>query len=229
MPRGPRSTITTATKLDENNSDKVTGISHTIVAKRRKRTYDAAMKIHAIPKSTKPEATCVAGNGMWNTLVTNVKTKVVARVLRKSKIVCENVVPQIVNDSVSGFEKSSKNFIRSASVLYREGILSKRKYCSVRSSEIFDWDIPSKRRKCTEFAESCKVPALIPYKELMKFIDTQDIGNLRDIPQATAEGLKEMLAKNWRIRQMKLDGVVCLLLCLSPLDPRWLTFACQVR
>ena len=67
MPRGPRSTITTATKLDENNSDKVTGISHTIAAKRRKRTYDAAMKIHVIPKSTKPGATCVAANGMWNT------------------------------------------------------------------------------------------------------------------------------------------------------------------
>lgn len=82
MPRGPGSTITTATKLDENNSDKVTGISHTIAAKRRKRTYDAAMKIHANPKSTKPEATCAVANGMWNTLVTNVKTKVVARVLK---------------------------------------------------------------------------------------------------------------------------------------------------
>lgn len=63
---------------------------------------------------------------MWNTLVTNVKTKVVARVLKKSKIVCENVVPQIVNDSVSGFEKSSKNFIRSVSVLYMEGVLKRR-------------------------------------------------------------------------------------------------------
>ena len=191
MPRGPGSTITTATKLDENNSDKVTGIFHTIAAKRRKRTYDAAMKIHANPKSTKPEATCAVANGIWNTLVTNVKTKVVARVLKKSKIVCENVVPQIVNDSVSGFEKSSKNFIRSVSVLNREGILSKRKYCSVRSSKIFDWDIPTKRRKRTEFAEGCKVPALIPYKKQMKFIDTQDIGNLRDIPQATVEGQKE--------------------------------------
>ena len=127
MTIGPGSTITTATKLDENNSDKVTGISHTITAKRRKWMYDAAIKIHANPKSTKPEATyCAVANGMWNTLVTNVKTKEVARTLKKSKIVCENVVPQIVNDSVSGFEKSSKNFIRSVSVLYREGVLKRR-------------------------------------------------------------------------------------------------------
>lgn len=114
---------------------------------------------------------------MWNTLFTNVKTKVVARVLKKSKIVCENVLK----------EKSSKNFIRSVNVLYQKGIL-RRKYCSVRSLEIVDWEIPSKRRKRTEFAGSCKVPALISYKELMKFIDTQDSDKLRDIPQATAEG-----------------------------------------
>ena len=61
-----------------------------------------------------------------------------------------------MNDSVSGFEKSSKNFIRSVSVLYREGILSKRKYFSVWSSEIFDWDIPTKRQKRTEFARVVK-------------------------------------------------------------------------
>lgn len=56
--------------------------------------YDAALKIHADRKSTKPEATCAGANRMWNTLVTNVKTKVVARVLKKSKIVCENVLKE---------------------------------------------------------------------------------------------------------------------------------------
>lgn len=90
--------------------------------------------------------------------------------------------------SVSTFEKSSKNFLRSVSVLYRGGILSKRKYCNIRSSESFDYDIPTKRRKHTEFEEGCRVPALIPYKDLMKFIEVQDIGKLNSIPQATSEG-----------------------------------------
>ena len=76
--------------------------------------------------------------------------------------------------SVAKFEKSSKNFLRSVSVLYKGGILSKRKYCNIRSSEIFDYDSPAKKRKRTEFEEGCRLPALVPYKQLMKFIFKQN-------------------------------------------------------
>ena len=76
-------------------------------------------------------------------------------------------------------------------MLYKGGILSKRKYCNIRSSEIFDYDIPAKKRKRTEFEEGCRLPALVPYKQLMKFIEVQDIGELNSIPQAPAEGQVE--------------------------------------
>ena len=121
-------------------------MSHNISAKRRKLTYDSAKKIHSTP-STEPEVQCATANGLWSTLVTNCKTKVVTGILKKSKTVCKAVVPQLVAKSVAKFEKSSKNFLRSVSVLYKGGIFSKRKYCNIRSSEIFDYDIPAKKRK----------------------------------------------------------------------------------
>lgn len=37
-----------------------------------------------------------------------------------------------------------------------------------------------------EFDEGCKVPALVPYQDLMKFVGEQDIGKL-NIPHALAE------------------------------------------
>lgn len=121
-----------STTLDENNSDNCVGLSHNISAKRRKLTYDSAKKIHSIP-STEPDVQCATANGLWSTLVTNCKTKVVTDILKKPKTVCKAV------------EKSSKNFLRSVSVLYKGGILSKGKYCNIRSSEIFDYDIPAKK------------------------------------------------------------------------------------
>ena len=71
--------------------------------------------------------------------------------------------------------------------MLKGGILSKRKYWYIRSSESFGYDIPAKKRKHTEFEDVCRVPALVSYKELMKFIEGQDIGKLNSIPQGTAE------------------------------------------
>lgn len=73
-------------------------------------------------------------------------------------------------------------------MLYKAGILSKRRYCNIRSSEIFDYDIPAKKQKHTEFEEGCRLPTLVPYKDVMKFIELQDIGKLNSILQPTAEG-----------------------------------------
>ena len=90
MPRG--SIVATPSTLDENNSDKVIGVSHNIATKRRRLTYDAAKKIHANSNLTEPEVQCATATRMWNTLVAN---------------------------SVIKFEKSSNNYQRSVSVLYR--------------------------------------------------------------------------------------------------------------
>lgn len=81
LPRGQH--VVTRTTLDENNCDKSVGVSCNIAAKRRKLTYDAAKKIHSNPSSTEPEVQCATANGLWNTLVTNVKSKVVTDLLKR--------------------------------------------------------------------------------------------------------------------------------------------------
>lgn len=84
------------------------------------------------------------------------------------------------------FEKSAKNYEISVSIIYRGGILSKRKYNELRSSEMFEFDLPTEKRRQTEFKKGCKVPS-VPYKDLMKFISQQEIGTLHNIPPARAD------------------------------------------
>ena len=186
MPKG-RSADAIPTKLDENNSDKVIGISHNLARKRRKLTYAAVQNIHATAKDTNEEAKTATKCGLWHTLVTSVPSKDITELCKKSSTFGKNVIPTIVKSAVTSFEKSPKNLIRSVSVLYRGGMLSKRKYSAVRSSEIFDYDVVQKKRRRTEFDEGCKVPALVPYKDLMKFVGEQSIGKLNNIPRALAE------------------------------------------
>ena len=186
MPKG-RSADAIPTKLDENNSDKVFGISHNLARKRRKLTYAAVQNIHATAKDTNEEAKTANKCGLWYTLVTSVPSKDITELCKKSSTFGKNVIPTIVKSAVTSFEKSPKNLIRSVSVLYRGGMLSKRKYSAVRSSEIFDYDVVQKKRRRTEFDEGCKLPALVPYKDLMKFVGEQNIGKLNNIPCALAE------------------------------------------
>ena len=52
---------------------------------------------------------------------------------------------------------------------------------------MFDLNGNKRKRRRTEFKEGCKVPSLVPFKDLMKFISEQDIGTLHNIPQARAD------------------------------------------
>ena len=150
MPKGSSANVI-PTKLDENNSDKVIGISHNLASKRRKLTYLAAENIHSCAKATDDEAKAATKNGLWHTLVTNINGSEITELCKKSKTIGKVVITEIVQTSIKSFEKSTKNLIRSVSVLYRGGMLSKRKYSSIRSSEIFDYDLVQKKRRQMEF------------------------------------------------------------------------------
>ena len=90
-----------------------------------------------------------------------------------------------------------KIFERSVSVVYRTGILSNRKYCELRSSEMFDLNGNKRKRRRTEFKEGCKVPSLVPFQDLMKFISEQNIGTLHNIPQARADSKSRKRVKKF--------------------------------
>ena len=147
----------------------------------------AAENIHSCATATEEEAKAATRDGLWCTLLNSVSAKEITGLCKKSKTFHKVVMPGIVQSSVKSFEKSKKNLIRSVSVLYRGGLLSKRKYSSLTSSEVFEYDIIKSKRRRMEFEKGCKIPALVPYRDLMKFVEEQDIGKLNDIPRAKVE------------------------------------------
>ena len=152
-------------------------MSDKIASKRRKRTVDAAKMIHSCPQTPDEVSKTDALNGLWNTFVSYADNKDVTLLCSRSRKVNTLVVPKVVNNAVAAFEKSAKNYERSVSVIYRGGILSKRKYNELRSSERFEFDLTTGKRRRTEFKKGCKVPSLVPYKDLMKFVSQQEIGD----------------------------------------------------
>jgi len=151
-------------------------LSEKIASKRRKRTFEAVKVIHSCPQTPDKVTKTDTLNGLWNTFVSYADNKDVAMLCSKSRKVNALVVPKVVNNAVAAFEKSAKNYERSVGVIYRGGILSKRKYNELRSSEMFEFDLTTGKRRRTEFKKGCKVPSLVPYKDLMKFISEQEMG-----------------------------------------------------
>ena len=119
--------------------------------------------IHSIAKDSDDEAKTATECGLWHTLVNSVNSNEITALCKKSKVFSKDVIPDIVQSSVKSFDKSSKNVIRSVRVLYRGGILSKRKYSSVRSSDVFDYDVVHKKRKRVNLLKSKILGNLITY------------------------------------------------------------------
>ena len=121
--------------------------------------------------------------GLWNTLITTANAHEMKSFLKKSPTIMEKVIPNIVNSAVQQYEHSHKNMIRSVGVLYEGGILSKKQFNQKRSREIFELDDNGKQHRVT-YMPACKIPKLVDYKGVMKFVNSVDIGELKYIPRA---------------------------------------------
>ena len=95
----------------------------------------------------------------------------------------KKVLPTIVNTGVKRYELGQSNLVRSVAVLYEGGIPSKSQYNRKRSKEIFENDESGKKHQVT-YMDKCKIPMLADYKTVMRFVNSVDIGELRDIPRA---------------------------------------------
>lgn len=124
----------------------------------------------------------VSLTGLFNTVVNYSTTKELTEMSKGSKKINENVVPSLANVAVKEFEKSVDNVNRSVMMLYRGGLMSKAKYNSVLSSLMYKTGVDSKKERCR--LSNGVLPKLLPYKDLMQFIKSIDIGVLKPIPQA---------------------------------------------
>lgn len=144
---------------------------------------DSASKIHGNSSLSPSKKRKVSLTGLFNTVVNNANIKELTEMSKGSKKICENVVPSLANVVVKEFEKSHDNISRSVMILYRGGLMSKAKYNSILSSLMYKTGVDSKKERC-KLANGVLLPKLLPYKDLMKFIKSIDIGVLKPIPQA---------------------------------------------
>ena len=73
-------------------------------------------------------------------------------------------------------------------VLYEGGLISKRKYTSIRNSSDVVKETGKKRKNVkTEFMTGCEVPKILPYKTLMAFIRSIDIAEILSLENLAAK------------------------------------------
>ena len=147
--------------------------------KTRQLTMESASKIHGSPCLLPFKKRKVSLVGLFNTVVSFATTKELTEMSKGSKKIYEKVVPSLANKAAKEFENSLDNVNRSVMILYREGLMSKAKYNSILSSLMYKTGVDSKKERCR-----LNNGALLPCKDLMKFIKTIDIGVLKPLPQA---------------------------------------------
>ena len=180
LPRG--SAMQQVSSFKDGNSE-VLDLPPSTGRKRRLLTMESASKIHGNSSLSPSKKRKVSLRGLFNTVVTHATTKELKEMSKGSTKINEKVVPSLTNVAVRAFEKSADNVNRSVMILYRGGLMSKAKYNSVLSSLMYKTGVDSKKKRC-KLSNGVLLPKLPPYKDLMKFIKSIDIGVLKPIPQA---------------------------------------------
>jgi len=139
---------------------------------RRKKTLSILRPIHVSGSTAKETGPCEENrpvlDGLWSTLVCTASKPEMANYITKSK--------------------SKENQVRSMCVLYEGGLISKRKYTSIRNSSDVVKETGKKRKNVkTEFMTGCEVPKILPYKTLMTFVRSIDIGEVLSLENLTAK------------------------------------------
>ena len=143
---------------------------------RRMETLDACELIHG---GNQP-----AVDGMWLTFINSIKQKELKQYLDNSTKV-KKVLPLLVNKSIYSYEKEEKNYMRSISLLYTGGILSKEKYKHVRNALAFEQSCKSKRKRL-KLDHGIISPAVVTYDKLINYINSINIGAVKNFNEAFA-------------------------------------------
>lgn len=101
-------------------------------------TFENFVSVHCQSSQAKNETKKEKAvlDGMWATLVTKSSKEDLNKYFENSVICMNKVVPNIVKKKVLESEKSESNRIRSVRVLYEGGLMSKRKYNTIRKCPI---------------------------------------------------------------------------------------------
>ena len=87
-------------------------------------------------------------------------------------------------------KKTEENYLRSISLLYTGGIMSKEKYKQVRNSLAFEQASKSKRKRL-KLRQGVITPAVVDYNKLIKYINSINIGTVRDFCEKFSSATNE--------------------------------------
>ena len=177
-------------KINPANSEKLS-LSASQFRGRQQKIVEAVKAIHCDSHvyTSEKEQTKSIKDGLWTTLITSAEPGEMREYISSSKKCMDSVVPSIVNSKVKEYEKSKANKIRSMRVLYESGLLGKRKYTSIRNSSDVLNESGGKKKKNqkAEILPGVEVPKILPYKNVMSFLKTTDVGELRDLQTLATE------------------------------------------
>lgn len=149
-----------------------------------KKTLAALGPIHTCSGATKisPQDNKPVLDGLWTTLISTTSNAEMTNYIRNSNICMQEIIPGIVQGKIKHYEQSKGNQVRSLRVLYEGGLISKRKYTSIRnSSDVVKETGKKKKNQKTELMKGCEVPKILPYKSLMTFVKAIEIGEVKSL------------------------------------------------
>ena len=165
----------------------------------RKKTLATLGPIHACSGATKkllqdnkPLVDC-----LWTTLISTASKPEITSYIRNSNICMQEIIPGIVKGKIKYYEQSKGNQVRSLLLLYQGGLISKRKYKSMRKSSDVVKETGKKNQK-TELMKGCEVSKILPYKTLMSFVKAIEIGEVRSLEDLASKYSLESISGVYR-------------------------------
>ena len=156
----------TESSLNKENSD-LLNLSKAQSNRRRKATIEVLREIHCTPRSILTDNKPVM-SGMWSTLVNDSTPQLMESLITTSKLCASKVIPSIVKKGVQNYETSQENFVRSTALLYKGGILTKRKYKEIR-------------KEMCNFLSDVPMPQPVAYDRLITYIKSINMGDVLDL------------------------------------------------
>ena len=101
--------------------------------------------------------------------------------MANSKKFSNTILLQIYNAKVKEFECSEVNTLCSLAVFYSKGVVGKRKHISTHQSLSMVESNTNQSQKTSITVNSCRVPKIVPYNKLIRFIKRIDLGTLYSV------------------------------------------------
>lgn len=137
-----------------------------------------ACKIHEATRNNKRPAL----DGLFDTLQKRCKTSELGDYILQNNPVTKYVVHNIQKKEINNFESSHLNKLRSIAVYYNYGVMGKRKYQAVRlASSIMASNKKRGGKTAIKYLSSCSIPKRLTYNNLMKEINSIDIGKVYSV------------------------------------------------